>query len=296
MKEKRIRLAKINPEITVREIGDFIVNYLKKFNKTGGVIGLSGGVDSTVVAAIAKKAFDNYNRKKPEKNLELVGYMLPSKINNTKDTRDGIDIAEKLNIRYEVRNIEPIVNAYEKTNPEVMNSSYNKGNLISRIRANILSTKASIENKLVIGTGNKDEDYGIGYYTMFGDGAVHINPIGNLPKRLVRQIADYFGFHEIAKKTPAAGLELGQTDFKDLGYDYYAVELVLEGIQQGFSRGELYSHSQIKNTITPNLKFSRFSRIEDIVNDIIWRHCNIALPKQSLIHPPTAPINNMRYE
>ncbi len=296
MKEKRIRIAKINPEIAVREIGDFIVNYLKKFNKDGGVIGLSGGVDSTVTAAITKKAFDNYNRKKPERNLELVGYILPSFVNNHKDTTDGIDVAEKLNIRYEVRNIEPIVNAYEKTNPEAMKSHYNKGNLISRIRANILSTKASIENKLVIGTGNKDEDYGVGYYTMFGDGAVHVNPIGNLPKRLVRQIADYFGFYEIAKKTPAAGLELGQTDFRDLGYDYYAVELVLEGIQQGFSRTELYNHSQIKDTITPQLKFSKFNNIEDIVDDILWRHKNIALSKQDLIHPPAAPINNLRYE
>jgi len=294
--EKKIKISKINPEVTVREIGDFIVNYMKKFNKTGGVIGLSGGVDSTVTAAITKKAFDNYNRKKPEKNLELVGYMLPSKINNTKDTTDGIDIAKKLNIRYEVRNIEPIVIAYKKTNSEVMKSNYNKGNLISRIRANILSTKASTEKKLVIGTGNKDEDYGVGYYTMFGDGAVHINPIGDLPKRLVRQIADYFGFHEIAKKTPLAGLELGQTDFKDLGYDYYAIELVLEGIQQGFSRAELYSHSQIKNAIIPQLKFSKFNQLEDIVDDILWRHDNIALPKQSLIHPPTAPINNVRYE
>jgi len=294
--EKKIKISKINPEVNVREIGDFIVNYMKKFNKTGGVIGLSGGVDSTVTAAITKKAFDNYNRKKPEKNLELVGYMLPSKINNTKDTTDGIDIAKKLNIRYEVRNIEPIVIAYKKTNSEVMKSNYNKGNLISRIRANILSTKASTEKKLVIGTGNKDEDYGVGYYTMFGDGAVHINPIGDLPKRLVRQIADYFGFHEIAKKTPLAGLELGQTDFKDLGYDYYAIELVLEGIQQGFSRAELYSHSQIKNAIIPQLKFSKFNQLEDIVDDILWRHDNIALPKQSLIHPPTAPINNVRYE
>ena len=71
----------------------------------------------------------------------------------------------------------------------------------------------------VIGTGNRDEDYGVGYYTLFGGGAVHLSPIGNLPKRMVREMAAYLGFDDLAERVSTAGLEPGQTCFKDLGCD-----------------------------------------------------------------------------
>ena len=85
----------MNSEQVADEIGNFVVEQINKINAYGGVIGLSGGVDSTVTAALVKKAFDNYK----ERELELTGYVLPSKINNPKDTQDGIDIAEKLGIK-----------------------------------------------------------------------------------------------------------------------------------------------------------------------------------------------------
>jgi len=82
---------------------------------------------------------------------------------------------------------------------------------------------------LVVGTGNKDEDFGVAYYTLFGDGAVHLSPIGNLPKRLVREMAAYLGFDDLAGRVSMAGLEPGQTSFKDLGCDYEFAEVVLAG-------------------------------------------------------------------
>ncbi|MBI5698415.1 MAG: NAD(+) synthase, partial [Thaumarchaeota archaeon] len=299
--EKRILLPMMDAELVAMEIGEFVVNEVLKHNSTGCVIGLSGGVDSTTTAAVIKRAFNRYNAEHtvdytvkhtaehagmPEKKLELVGYMLPSKINDTKDTEDGIIVAERLGIRYEVQSIDAIVDAYKTTNPEafpencenhrnrplwvplrftksllaywlgsisgipkientsgerytpdftrfhpvfsIFEYNYHKGNLMSRIRANVLSTRAATENKTVAGTGNKDEDFSIGYYTLFGDGAVHISPIGALPKRLVRQMASYLGFSNLANRTPTAGLEPGQTDFRDLGYDYDLVEIVIE--------------------------------------------------------------------
>ncbi|MFH1511376.1 MAG: NAD(+) synthase, partial [Candidatus Woesearchaeota archaeon] len=276
---KRILLPFMQPRIVADEIGDFIVNSVVSMSGTGGVIGLSGGVDSTMTAALAKRAFNG-------KNLELVGYILPSKINTSQDTLDGIAVADTLGIRYEHVNIESVVESYRTTNPEVFSSDCDKGNLISRIRANILSTKAAKENKIVVGTGNKDEDFGIGYYTLFGDGAVHISPIGNLPKRLVRQMATYLGFDNYSKKEPAAGLEPGQTDFLDLGYNYDAVELVLEGISQGFSAQQLIGHLQLEQMILPQLNNNpKFSSLAGVVHDILRRHYEIALPKQEIIHP-----------
>ena len=184
--ERKIKLPKINPEKVADEIGNFVVETVNRVRATGGIIGLSGGVDSTTTAILVKRAFDKYNKKNHNK-LELVGYMLPSKLNNSKDTEDSIDVAKRLKLRYETHYIDPIVESYYEINPEIfqINHTYDKGNLISRVRANVLSTKAAFEKKIVLGTGNKDEDFGVGYYTLFGDGAVHLSPIGNLSKRLV---------------------------------------------------------------------------------------------------------------
>ena len=83
-------------------------------------VSYSGGVDSTTVAALTKRAFNKYNSKNPDKKLELVGYMLPSNTNQQEDEEDAISVAKKLGIRYEIQNIEPIVNAYNNTNPEAI--------------------------------------------------------------------------------------------------------------------------------------------------------------------------------
>ena len=297
--EKKIKLAYMNPELVAEQIGKFIIDEVTNMNRTGGIIGLSGGVDSTVTAALTKKAFDKYNKSHPPNHrhkIELIGYILPSETNNQKDTEDGVKIAKTLGIRYESLSIQPVIESYKTTNPEVFESKVEKGNLASRIRANILSTKAASENKLVIGTGNKDEDFSIGYYTLFGDGAVHISPIGNLPKRLVREMARYLGFSYIADKIPTAGLEPGQTDFKDLGYSYDTVELVVEGLHQGLTIDDIILNNQVKSGIGKDIADyalmydkSKFNDQASVVEDIARRHV-IAKSKALILHPPAAEI------
>ena len=286
----------MRPEQVADEIGDFLVHYIAGRSSTGGVIGLSGGVDSTTTAALAHRAFEKYNLSSSNK-LELVGYILPSATNSPDDESDGVKVAKRLGIRYEIQSIEPLVQAFRSTNPEAFVGNYHKGNLMSRIRANVLHTKSATESKLVLGTGNRDEDYCIGYYTLFGDGAVHISPIGNLSKRLVRDMARYLGFSDLADRIPSAGLEPGQTDFKDLGYDYDAVEIIVEGLIQGFSRPELSVHPQIEPLVSNQLRMyekvygkRKFASVDEVIGDIMRRNM-IAKGKSEIVSPKCAPVS-----
>ena len=293
--EREIKLPYMNAEKVRKEIGDFVIENCLESGKSGYVIGLSGGVDSTTTAGIINSSFREYNAAH-RTNLELVGYILPSSTNKLEDARDGLSVASRLGIRNRVIPIDEITRANLAVLPEA-NHVYHKGNLMSRVRANILSTAAAVENKLVAGTGNKDEDFGIGYYTLFGDGAVHISPIGGLSKRLVREMATYLGFGDLANREPTAGLEPGQTDFGDLGYSYDLVELLSCGLEGGMTEGELRQHSVVKNMVKRDIdlyaqKFgkSKFIAVDTMVDDYLRRHEN-ALQKTKIISPAIAPVS-----
>ena len=298
---KRIKLAKMDCEKVSKEIGDFVIEIVQEVNSTGCVIGLSGGVDSSTAAALIKRSFDRFNIQSSEK-LELVGYLLPSSLNKTDDAEDAKTVANKLGIRWEMQAIEKLVEAFKSTNSEAFENNYDRGNMISRIRANVLSTKAATENKIIAGTGNKDEDFGIGYYTLFGDGAVHFSPIAGLSKRLVREMATFLGLgDQIVHREPTAGLEPGQSDFKDLGYDYNVVEIVTEGLEQGFEKEQLTVHDQIVPVVAQQIEIyksafgkAKLETVTEVVDDILKRHAG-ALKKVKIIHPP-APGITLQYE
>ena len=301
---KKIKLATMDCKQICGEIGDFVIAAVLQTGSTGCVIGLSGGVDSSTAAALIKTGFDRHNAKlaKSHQALELVGYILPSRVNPTQDEADAGAVAGSLGIRYEIHRIENLVDSFQLTNPEAFENKFHIGNMISRIRANVLSTKAATENKILAGTGNRDEDFGIGYYTLFGDGAVHLSPIAGLPKRLVREMAAFLGLDKkIIQREPTAGLEPGQSDFKDLGYDYDVVEFVTEGLAQGFSREELIKHKQIIPLIEKQIEHyasiygaEKFDSAEAVVQDVIKRHQQ-AKGKMKILHPPTPQIT-LSYE
>jgi len=298
---KMIKLPQMDCEMVSREIGDFVIESVLAVGASGCVVGLSGGVDSSTTAALINMAFAGYNQKE-DTPLELVGYILPTRLNKQADVRDAETLVKALGIRYEIHSIENPVDAFKSTNPEAFDVNYHRGNLISRVRANVLSTKAATEHKILAGTGNRDEDFGIGYYTLFGDGAVHLSPIAGLSKRLVREMALFLGVDEtIVQRVPTAGLEPGQSDFKDLGYNYDVVELITEGLDQGFSDRQLADHGQVAPLVETQIAHyrslygdPRLDTVEKVIADIHNRH-QTAMGKVKIVHPPTPQIS-LTYE
>ena len=294
---KAIKLPRMDCETVCREIGDFIIESVQAVGATGCVVGLSGGVDSSTTAALITRAFAGYNAHN-DPHFELVGYILPTRINQAADVQDAEALVKALEIRYEIHSIETVVEAFQSTNPEAFDDNYHRGNLISRVRANVLSTKAATEHKILAGTGNRDEDFGIGYYTLFGDGAVHISPIAGLSKRLVREMALFLGVDEaIVQRVPTAGLEPGQSDYRDLGYDYDVVELVSEGLHQGLTAEQLTVHEQVGPLVKKQIAHYRslfgeahLDSVEKVVADISRRH-QTAMGKVKIVHPPTPQIS-----
>lgn len=193
-----------------------ITHYLENFlddevKKTGikkVVIGLSGGLDSAVVAVLAQRVFGD----------DLLCIKMPSHYSSQNSLDDADALCRDFNLKSETISIEPLLRAYENTNSSVDN--LRKGNFSSRMRMATLFDVSARENALVLGTSNKSELM-LGYGTLYGDLASAINPIGDLYKSEVFELAHYLNVTpSIIEKPPSADLWDGQSDEADLGYTY----------------------------------------------------------------------------
>ena len=193
----------------------------------GIVIGLSGGIDSTLAAYLACEA----NGKD-----KVFGITMPSSTTPTEDNVHGIEIAERLGIEYTQVAIDGILNEFlSMTQLEENNLAI--GNLKARIRMSIIYYHANAKNYLVCGTGNRSEIL-IGYFTKHGDGACDMEPIGDLYKTDVYRLSEYLNIpHEILDKPPRAGLWTNQTDEDEIGMSYDLLDRILY----------LYSERNLKN-------------------------------------------------
>jgi NAD+ synthase len=184
-----------------------------------GVIGLSGGVDSAVVAHLAAEAMGKEN---------ILGVIMPYRTSDPRSRSDAELVAGTLGIRTEVVPITPMVDPYLEG--AGVSDRLRQGNVMARERMIVLYDLSSREQGLVFGTSNKTEIL-LGYGTLFGDLASALNPLGDLYKTQVWQLARELGVPApVIEKKPSADLWAGQTDEGDLGMTYAEADRLLHAM------------------------------------------------------------------
>lgn len=244
---------KINGVFVEKILTSFIKEELSKFNYNNGILGLSGGLDSTVSAFLASKALGKEH---------VIGMIMPYGKTFSEDVVDAHNVAEILGIRTETIDISPSVDAYFSVYPT--DNKIIKGNKMARERMSVLFDFSARERALIIGTSNKTELL-LGYGTLHGDMACAINPLGDLYKTQIRFLGEHLRLPEkILKKVPTAGLWEGQTDEDELGLNYEEIDKILfQLVDKRKSKDELIAmgfHLDKVDRIIQRIKGSEFKR------------------------------------
>lgn len=249
---------------------ELIETYLIKFlqdevYKTGlknAIIGLSGGIDSAVVAILAQKAF--------QENFQAI--MLPSYTSSSSSFEHAKELCEKFHIKNQKVYIGDLVQSYFKDEEA---NNLRIGNFSARMRMSVLYDLSAKYSALVLGTSNKSELL-LGYGTMFGDLASAINPIGDLYKSEIFEFATHLGVPQsIINKPPSADLWEGQSDEEDLGFSYATLDKALfafvderlskeEMLQRGFEK-------ELIELITKKIYQNQFKRKLPIIAKLSHR-------------------------
>jgi NAD+ synthase len=201
-------------------VADLLVRFIKDGVVRSGferaVLGVSGGVDSAVVAALAAKALGPSN---------VLGILMPHRQSSSASTDDAQAVVAATGIRQEEVDITPIVDGFVAAAGET--ERVRLGNVMARARMIMLYDRSAREKALVLGTSNKTELM-LGYGTLHGDLASALNPIGDLYKTHLWELAEFLGVPErIVKKAPTADLWEGQTDEAELGFSYREADRLL---------------------------------------------------------------------
>ncbi len=246
-------MRKINLVDEINKIVEFIQNELKSTGLSKIIIGLSGGIDSSVTAALCVRAIGKEN---------AFGVMMPYRKSHPESLSDAKEVAEKLGIKFKIVDISPMVDSYfDKYENEA--DILRRGNRMARERMCILYDLSAKYKALVAGTGNRSELL-IGYCTQYGDSACAFEPLGHLYKTEVREMAKLLDLPEkVIAKNPTADLWENQTDEDEMGISYKKLDEILynlfdmkfvkeEIIKLGFSIEEIekvermYKNSEFK--------------------------------------------------
>lgn len=208
----------LNAALAETVLTGFIRDAVETTRSKGVVVGLSGGVDSALAAALAAKALE------PSR---VHAFLLPYRTSNPDSISDAEVVAKAFDLVTTTIDISPMVDLYFENLAEGDIDKVRLGNKMARERMSILFDQAKKLGCLVLGTSNKTEIL-LGYSTIFGDNASSINPLGDLYKQQVWQLAHHLGVpQEVVGKKPSADLWPGQTDEGELGFDYTSADEVL---------------------------------------------------------------------
>ena len=224
----RVNLT-INTELVTEILCRFIRNEIGRAGFDRAVVGLSGGIDSSVVTFLSVRAMG------PENVLAVT---MPYKTSSDATRRDSRAVIEQFGVQTVDVPITDQIDAYFRQFPDA--AQMRLANKCARERMTVLYDQSAAFEALVVGTSNKSELL-LGYGTQFGDMASAVNPIGDLYKTQLYQLAEHLGVPEsIRSKTPTGDLWIGQTDEDELGFSYADVDrLLILLVDRRWRRGEL---------------------------------------------------------
>jgi NAD+ synthase len=258
----------LNTALTKKILTDFIRDESHNAGFSKAVVGISGGVDSAVSAFLAAEALGKEN---------IFAVMMPYKTSSPESMADAESVVKALGIRSEIADITSAADAVIAQ--QRIHDNVRKGNVMARLRMIMLYDYSIREKALVIGTSNKTETL-LGYGTLHGDMACALNPLGDLYKTQVWELAESLGVPEkIIKKKPTADLWIGQTDEGELGFSYKNVDRLLffmiderrtddELVRLGFTKDFI---SQIRKRVQRN----QFKRRLPLVAKVSYRTVNV---------------------
>jgi NAD+ synthase len=252
----------INTDLARRILTGFIRSEITRMGFSRAVIGLSGGIDSAVSCFLAAEALGGQN---------VLAVRMPYRTSSPDSLEDAQKVIDATGVQSLTVEITPMVEPLFQRFPDMDNMR--RGNIMARQRMIILYDQSAAFGGLVVGTGNKTEIL-LGYTTLYGDSACALNPIGDLYKTQLRQLAEALGVPEsIRRKAPSADLWAGQTDEGELGYTYAEVDQLLyllvdqrytpqECIERGFDAAFVHKvvdrirRNQFKRILPPIAKLS----------------------------------------
>jgi NAD+ synthase len=254
----------LDPDWTTSILTKFIDTELHRTGLNDLVLGLSGGIDSAVVAYLAAQAIEP---------ARIHACLMPYRTSSEDSLVDARRVIDDLGIDSETVDISPLVDGFEKTAGKV--DRLRLGNVMARARMTVLYDRSAAHSALVLGTSNKTELL-LGYGTLHGDMASALNPIGDLYKTQLRRLAEHLGVAEsIRTKPPSADLWPEQNDEDDLGFSYDEVDRLLAllidartsratAIEAGFS-------PELIDGVTRRIVRSQFKRTLPVIAKISMR-------------------------